>query len=39
MPTVAELEHQDKSLKLQLANALAEACGTPDEEAAEVTEL
>ena len=39
MPTKAELERQVKSLKLELANALAETRGTPDEEAAEVTEL
>ena len=39
MSTKAELERQVKSLKLELANALAEARGTPDEEAAEVTEL
>ena len=39
MPTKAELERQVKSLKLHLANALAEARGTPDKEAAEVTEL
>ena len=38
MPTKAELERQVKSLKLQLANALAETRGTRDEEA-EVTEL
>jgi len=38
MPTKAELERQVKSLKLQLANALAETRGTVDE-GAEVTEL
>ena len=38
MPTKAQLERQVKSLKLQLANALAETRGTVDE-GAEVTEL
>ena len=38
MPTKAKLECQVKSLKLQLANALAETRGTMDE-GAEVTEL
>ena len=38
MPTKAEQERQVKSLKLQLAKALAETRGTRDEEA-EVTEL
>ena len=38
MPTKAELERQVKSLKLQLANALAETRGTVDE-GGEVTEL
>ena len=39
MPTKAKPESQVKSLKVQLTNALAEARGTLDEEAAEVTEL
>ena len=38
MPTKAELERQVKSLKLQLANALAETRGTMDE-GTEVTEF
>ena len=38
MPTKAELERQVKSLKLQLANALAETRGTVDE-GAEATKL
>ena len=38
MPTKAELERQVKSLKLQLANALAETRGAMDE-GTEVTKL
>ena len=39
MLTKAELKRQVKSLKVQLTNALAEAHGTPGEEATEVAEL
>ena len=38
MPTKAKLEHQLKSLKIQLANVLAVICGTSNEEV-ELTEL
>ena len=39
MPTKAELEHQVRPLKLQLAYALEGARGIPDDEAPEVAEL